>query len=139
MRQSLVAAGWTRTACATSWVSRGSEDAMASPPAVSDLLAEPRRRVTLEEVRSRRDEILAAGERHGVTRVRVFGSVARGDATESSDLDLLVDVAPGRSLLDLASFAIEVQDLMAVFTQVVTVAGLRERIRPRVLDEAVPL
>lgn len=112
---------------------------MASPPAVSDLLAEPRRRVTLEEVRSRRDEILAAGERHGVARVRVFGSVARGDATESSDLDLLVDVAPGRSLLDLASFAIEVQDLMAVFTQVVTVAGLRERIRPRVLDEAVPL
>lgn len=100
------------------------------------MLAEPRRLVTLEELRSRREEILAAAERHGVSNVRVFGSVARGDATDDSDLDLLVEVASGRSLLDLAGFAVEVQDLLGVFTQVVTPNGLRERIKTQVLAEA---
>jgi predicted nucleotidyltransferase len=89
-------------------------------PARVDLLAEPRRLLTLDEVRSRREDILAAAGRHGVRDVRVFGSVARGDATSDSDLDLLVEIAPGRSLLDLAGFAVEVQDLLGIFTQVVT-------------------
>lgn len=116
---------------------RGEGALVSSASNERDLLAEPRRLVTLEELRTHRGELLAAAERHGVSRVRVFGSVARGDATEDSDLDLLVDVDSGRSLLDLAAFAVEVQDLMAVFTQVVTVAGLRDRIRARVLAEAV--
>lgn len=110
---------------------------MSTAPNERDLLTEPRRLVTLDELRAHRGEFLAAAERHGASRGRVFGSVARGDATQDSDLDLLVDVDPGCSLLDLAAFAVEVQDLMAVFTQVVTVAGLRSRIRARVLADAV--
>lgn len=91
---------------------------------VTDLLAEPRRALKLAELRGRREDILVSAAQHGVSNVRVFGSVARDEATDDSDLDLLVDVEDGRSLMDLASFAIEVQDLMEVFTQVVTVPGL---------------
>ena len=104
-----------------------------------DLLAEPRRAVTMDELREHRDEILAIGERYGVSNIRVFGSVARGEADEQSDLDLLVDAASGTGLFDLAGFAIDVQDLMQVFTQIVTVPGLKQRIRDRVLAEAVVL
>ena len=103
-----------------------------------DLLAEPRRAVTMEELREHRDEILAIGERYGVSNIRVFGSVARGEADEQSDLDLLIDVAPGVGL-KMVSFALGVQDLMQVFTEIVTVPGLKKRIRDRVLAEAVPL
>ena len=82
---------------------------------------------------------MAIGDRHGVNNVRVFGSVARGDASDGSDLDLLVDVAAGRSLWDLTDFALDVEELLGVFTQVVTVSGLKARIRDRVLAEAVPV
>lgn len=95
--------------------------------------------MTLAELREHRDDILVSASRYGVSNVRVFGSVARGEATDESDLDLLVDVANGRSLMDLAGFAVELQDLMGVFTQVVTVPGLRDRLRHRVLAEAVIL
>ena len=105
----------------------------------TDLLAEPRRAVTMEELREHRDEILAIGERYGVSNIRVFGSVARGEADDQSDLDLLVDAAPETGLFGLAGFAIAVQDLVQVFTQVATVPGLKQRIRDRVLAEAVTL
>lgn len=97
----------------------------------------PRRRLSVEEVRAHRDEIHRLAERHGVTQVRVFGSVARGEAGDNSDLDLLIEVEPGRGLFDLAEFALDVEDLLGVFTQVVTVAGLRSRVRERVIAEAV--
>jgi predicted nucleotidyltransferase len=103
-----------------------------------DLLAEPRRAVTLAELREHREEILAIGRRVGVSNIRVFGSVARGEADDQSDLDLLVDVAPGVGL-EIVDFALGVQDLMQVFTEIVTVSGLKQRIRGRVLAEAVPL
>lgn len=111
-------------------------DYRVSPP---DEQHAPRRRVTLDELRSRRSEITTIGERHGVSNLRVFGSVARGDAGVSSDLDLLADVAPGRSLWDLTDFALDVEELLGVFTQVVTERGLKPRIRDRVLAEVVPL
>lgn len=98
-----------------------------------------RRAVSLAEVRGHRTELAAIAKRHGVENIRVFGSVARGEADESSDLDLLVDVFPGGGLLALSAFAGEVDDLLHVFTQVATVNGLRPRIRARVLAEAVPL
>lgn len=69
----------------------------------------------------------------------MFGSVARGEAGQASDLDLLVDVEPGVHLIDLAEFALDVEALLGVHTQVVTIAGLKPRIRQRVLAEAVPL
>jgi predicted nucleotidyltransferase len=101
------------------------------------LLAEPRRRLTLDEVRQRSTELHLAAARSGISNIRVFGSVARNDADDDSDLDLLVDVAPGRGLFALGTFACDVEDLFGVFTQVVTEAGLKQRIRERVLAEAV--
>lgn len=99
----------------------------------------PRRAVTLSEVRAHRAEILELGERFGVRNIRVFGSVARGAATSDSDLDLLVDVDRGHGYLDMAGFALGVEDRLGVFTQVATPKGLKLRIRDRVLREAVAL
>jgi len=99
----------------------------------------PRRRVTLEELRAHREEIAEIGRRYGVSNIRVFGSVARGDAHDDSDLDLLIDASAETGLFDLAGFALDIEQLMAVFTQVVTVPGLKPRIRDRVIDSAVPL
>lgn len=101
------------------------------PMPAESLVAEPRRRVTLDEVRRHREELLAAATANGISNVRVFGSVARGDADDDSDLDLLVDVAPGRGLLALGAFAFDVQDVLQVFTQVATVAGVQARVRER--------
>jgi predicted nucleotidyltransferase len=86
-----------------------------------------------------RTEILAAARRHGATNVRVFGSVARGDADASSDVDFLVDFESGRSLLDLAGLLIDLEDLLGHPVDVVTEPGLKARIRQRVLAEAVPV
>jgi predicted nucleotidyltransferase len=98
-----------------------------------------RRAVTLEELRDHRDELTAIGKRHGVENIRVFGSVARGKADERSDLDLRVDPGRDASLFTLAAFALDVEALLDVFTQVATPAGLKLRIRDRVLAEAVPI
>lgn len=106
---------------------------------LADADAAPRRRVTLDELRAHRDEIYEIASRRGVVAVRVFGSVARGEADEHSDLDLLVEVEPTVSLWDLSGFAIDVEELLGVFTQVVTPKGLKARIRDRVLAEAVSL
>ncbi len=102
-------------------------------------LEAPRRAVSLDDVRAHRDEIVRAGERFGVRNIRVFGSVARGTSDQDSDLDLLIDVDRGHGYFDMAGFALEVEELLGVFTQVATVGGLRTRIRDRVLGEAVPV
>jgi predicted nucleotidyltransferase len=92
---------------------------------------------SMGELARLRAEILAAAARHGATNVRVFGSVARGDADPASDVDFLVDFEPGRSLLDLASLLVELEDLLGRPVDVVTEPGLKARIRQRVLAEAV--
>ncbi len=99
----------------------------------------PRRRVTLNELCEHAAQLAVLADRYGVRSIRVFGSVARGEADEASDLDLLVEVEPGVHLVDLAEFALDVEALLGVHTQVVTVGGLKPRIRQRVLDEAVLL
>jgi predicted nucleotidyltransferase len=101
--------------------------------------AAPKRAVRLAELRAHRAEINAIADRYGIRNVRVFGSVARDTATADSDLDLLVDVEPGRGYFDLAGFALDVEDLLEVFTQVATPNGLKPRIRATVLADAVPL
>ena len=92
-----------------------------------------------ELLRARRREILRIAERHGARNVRIFGSVARREARPDSDVDLLVDVEPGRSLLDLGGFLVDTEKLLDRKVDVVTEPGLRPRIRQRVLDEAIPL
>jgi len=88
---------------------------------------------------SKRDEILQIAARHGAFNVRVFGSVARGEARPDSDIDFVVNLEADRSLLDLARFLRELQALLPYPVDVVTEAGLRQRIRPQVLREARPL
>ena len=92
-----------------------------------------------ELVNEKREEILRLAAAHGAYNVRVFGSVARGEDDEASDLDLLVDLEPGRSLLDLGGLLMDVQALLDRPVDVVTERGLRARIRERVLREAMPL
>ena len=77
--------------------------------------------------------------KHGARNVRVFGSVARGEADQRSDVDLLVDMDPGRSLLDLGGLLTDLRELLGCPVDVVTEKGLRRRIRERVLKEAVPI
>jgi predicted nucleotidyltransferase len=91
------------------------------------------------ELLERREEILAVAARHGARAVRIFGSVARGEETPASDLDLLVEFEPGRSLLDQIALAQDLEDLLGREVDVVTEKGLHWYIRDRVCREAVPL
>ena len=90
-------------------------------------------------LREKREEILRIAARHGARRVRLFGSVARGDADPQSDVDVLVDFERGRSLFDHAALMLELEALLGCKVDVVTERGLRQRIRDRVLKEAVAL
>lgn len=94
---------------------------------------------TLSELRARRDEILVLARRRGVTRVRVFGSVARGDQDADSDIDLLVDLEDGRSLFDLGGLLMDLREALGVDVDVATPTSLRPRVAERVLADAVDL
>jgi predicted nucleotidyltransferase len=91
------------------------------------------------EIRGKRVEILRVAAAHGARNVRVFGSVARGDSGSESDIDLLVEFEPGRSLLDHAALQIELEALLGRRVDVASERGLRPRVRERVLREAQPL
>lgn len=92
-----------------------------------------------ELVREKRSEVLRIASRHGARNVRMIGSVARGESTPASDLDLLVELEEGRSLLDHAALVLELESLLACRVDVATDKGLRPRVRDRLLEEAVPL
>ena len=87
----------------------------------------------------KREEVLRICAKYGARNVRVFGSVARGEADDTSDIDLLVELEPGRSLLDLGGLQYELERALEHRVDVVTERGLKERVRLRVLKEAVPL
>jgi predicted nucleotidyltransferase len=96
--------------------------------------------MALEELlKEKRDAILCICAKHGARNVRVFGSVARGEADEQSDIDLLVEFDPGRSLLDHAALWLDLQDLLGCKVDVLSDRGIKPRIRERVLWEAIPL
>ena len=96
--------------------------------------------MSLQQIlQEKRQEILAIAAKHGAYNVRIFGSVARGEADEQSDVDILVELEPGRSLFDLGGLLMDLENLLGCKVDVVTVRGLRKRIRERVLREAVPL
>ena len=86
-----------------------------------------------------RERILQTAALHGARSVRVFGSVARRQDDADSDIDFLVDMEPGRSLFDLGGLLMELEQLLNTKVDVVTEKGLKERIRERVLNEALPL
>lgn len=90
-------------------------------------------------VERHRTQILAIAARHGVSDVRIFGSMAREDASEGSDVDLLVSLPPGRSGLALGGLLMDVQDLLQRRVDVVTERSLHPALRERVLKEAQPL
>ncbi|OLE96934.1 MAG: nucleotidyltransferase [Cyanobacteria bacterium 13_1_20CM_4_61_6] len=92
-----------------------------------------------ELLQEKREDILRIATKRGASNVRIFGSIARGEADAESDIDLLVDLEPGRSLFDLGGLLMDLQDLLGHKVDVVTEKGLRERIREHVLKEAVPL
>ena len=90
-------------------------------------------------VDDRRALILELAAKHGARNVRVFGSVSRGDAGPQSDVDILVDLEPGRSMMDLGGLLMDLQDLLGRKVDVVTEKGLHWYIRDKVLKEAVRL
>ena len=96
--------------------------------------------LSLDTLRAKqRDEILRLAARRGAHDVRVFGSVARGEANENSDLDLLVAWEPGRSLLDHAGLVQDLQELLGVRVHVGTEKSLHWYVRDSILREATPL
>ena len=95
--------------------------------------------MTLQELRKYREAIEALAHKHGVTRLRLFGSVARGEAHPDSDLDVLVRMNPERSLLDQIGLKQDLEDLLGRPVDLVSEPALHPQIRDRILAEAVPL
>ena len=87
----------------------------------------------------KREDILRLAEKHGAKNVRVFGSVARGEAAADSDVDFLVQMEKGRSLFDMGGLLMDLQALLGRQVDVVSEKGLKSRIKARVLKEARPL
>ena len=95
--------------------------------------------VTRQAIVEMREEIIRIAARYGAHDVRIFGSVARGDATEDSDLDLIVRFDEGRSLLDHGGVVMDLRDLLGVKVDVMDEDGIRERFRKEAMKEAVAL
>jgi predicted nucleotidyltransferase len=92
-----------------------------------------------ELLKSRREEILEIARKHGAYNLRVFGSVARGEANEQSDLDFLVEVGAIHSAWFPAGLVADLEDLLGVPVDIVTTDGLHWYIKEKVLSEARPL
>jgi uncharacterized protein len=91
------------------------------------------------DILSRREEIIAMAARYGAADLRIFGSIARGDATETSDVDFLVRFEPGRSLFDQGGLLMDLRQLLGVNVDVVSEGALTGRFGQIVRREAVPL
>ncbi|MCA1992406.1 MAG: nucleotidyltransferase family protein [Coleofasciculus sp. S288] len=92
-----------------------------------------------ELLKEKREEILRLAAKHGASNVRIFGSVARGEARPDSDVDFLVELESSRSLLDRIALIQDLEDLLGRKVDVATVKGLRDVWRDRILNEAIPL
>jgi len=93
----------------------------------------------IDLLKTKREEILNMAARYGAHNVRIFGSVARGEADSSSDIDFLVTFTPGTSLFQHATLQLELEKLLGCKVDIASERGLRDRIRDRVFQEAVPL
>ena len=92
-----------------------------------------------ETLKEKRDEILNIASRYGARNVRVFGSIARGKGRRDSDLDVLVELEPGRSLLDIIAIKQDLEDLLNTKVDVVTEAAVSPYMRDQVLRQAISL
>ncbi len=92
-----------------------------------------------ELLKAKRNEILDLTAKHGATKVRLIGSVARREETQESDIDFLVEIESDRSLLDHAALILDLEALLGRKVDIASDRGLRPRVRERVLREAVPL
>ncbi len=92
-----------------------------------------------ELVNEKRADILALAAKHGARNVRIFGSVARGDADEQSDIDFLVEFDLDRSIFDHAALLLDLQNILGCRVDVVNERGIKPHLRERVLTEAIPL
>ncbi len=86
-----------------------------------------------------RNLITRIARRYGASNIRVFGSIARGESTSASDIDLLVDLAPGKSLFDLGGLQYELEQALGIPVDVVTGNGLDSDFRQRIEKDTVPL
>ena len=93
--------------------------------------------ITKEILRQRRDDIMRLATKHGATNIRVFGSVARDQAKQDSDLDLLIDVGPNTSSWFPAGLILDLENLLGCRVEIVTEKGLNPELRDQVLSEAM--
>jgi uncharacterized protein len=118
-------------------VGSGAAPSTDSGNVTSDMSSVPAQ-IDLKTLRARRQPILRYASDHGARNVRVFGSAARGDAA-ANDVDLLVEMEPGRSLLDLVGLWQDLEDFLGVGVDVLTDGGVSPYLRERIYAEAVPL
>jgi predicted nucleotidyltransferase len=95
--------------------------------------------MSIDTLYAHRQAVLELAARHGARNVRVFGSMARGDDRPDSDVDLLVDIEPGRTLLDLIALEQDLEDLLGRPVEVLTDGGLSPYLQQRILAEAAAL
>ena len=95
--------------------------------------------ITKGEILKKRNAIIAAAKRHGASDIRIFGSVARGDANESSDVDFVARFEPGRSLFDQGGLLMDLRELLGVRVDLVSEGALSGRFGQIVRSEAVAL
>lgn len=95
--------------------------------------------LTLEQLREKREALITLASRHKAENVRVFGSVARGEENESSDVDLLVHFRDGASLFDLIHLIDDTSALIETKVDIVSDGGLSPYLAKRILSEAIPL
>jgi predicted nucleotidyltransferase len=95
--------------------------------------------VTLDLLKSKREDILRLAGLRGARNLRGFGSVARGEEDSTSDVDFIVDMEPGKSLLDFGRLLMDLQELFGCSIDIATEQGLKARLGDRALQEAIPL
>lgn len=93
----------------------------------------------LSSLRLRRQEVLDCATGHGACNIRVFGSIARGEADPASDIDLLVTMEAGRNLMDLVGLQQDLEDLLGQSVDVLSDGGVSPYMRDRIFAEAMPL
>ena len=95
--------------------------------------------MTLKELQTKRDQILKLAQRHGAKDIRSFGSVAQGEESSKSDIDFLIKLELGRSLLDLIAFKQDLEELLGTKIDVVTERALSPYLKDEILKTAVNL